>query len=99
MSMSSSSPQGADSLPLFSRLWRTLLPVAGGLTAIALGGGVVSTGAWPAWVFAVAALVGGLGAASLVSLLVIKGRRAAAVAIDAVEDKIEAMRQDLTDGK
>ncbi|MBL8572368.1 MAG: hypothetical protein JNM13_01690 [Hyphomicrobiaceae bacterium] len=88
-----------DSYPRFCHVWRPLLPVAGGLAAIALGGGVVSTGAWPAWVFAVGLLIGGIGMASLVSLLVIKGRRAAAVAIDAVEDKIEAVRQDLTDGK
>ena len=79
--------------PTFTRLWRTALPIALAVIAVAFALGVVDTTARPAWIFVVGVLIGALGAASLVVHLVMRGREGLAAIERKIEDELEETRR------
>ncbi|KPL55501.1 hypothetical protein ABB55_27390 [Prosthecomicrobium hirschii] len=60
----------------FAGLWRLLFGAAAVFAVLAVAGGIVSTGSWPAWTFALALLLLVAGAASLTVRATLAARRA-----------------------
>lgn len=79
--------------PLLTRLWRRALPIAVAVIAAALALGVLDTTARPAWLFLVGAVIGVVGAASLVAHLVMRGREGLAAIERRIEDELEETRR------
>lgn len=72
-------------LAVFVALWRPLLAFAAVLLLTGLLGGLLASGAWPAWTFAVGVLFGLAGLASLAAAWTLRARAAIEDALDGDE--------------
>jgi flagellar motor component MotA len=82
-----------DMPPLYATLWRQTLPVAAILAVVAILGGLLSTGGWPAIVFGVALVFAAAGIASLVAFLILRARRAVSDGASEIAEKFEDFTQ------